>query len=295
MARPLRTEYPGAFYHVTSRGNARATIFDDDADRLLFLAILNKTVKRFNWLCHAYCLMDNHYHLMIETPDGNLSAGMRQLNGVFTQAVNRSHGKVGHLFQGRFKAILVDKHGYLTELCRYVVLNPVRAGMVTFPEGYFWSSYLSTIGKTDIPGFLTTSSILLCFSASATQAQHLFQQFVNDGINSSDSPWEKLTGQVVLGTDTFLAGIKELFYGKDGITEIPRKQRHLTRPLLSDLFCLDTLQLKEERNRLIYDACVVYGYSLKEIADVLDLHYTTISKIVNKSTISRTDPKAAPR
>lgn len=282
MARPLRIEYPGAMYHVTSRGNARAAVFENDADRFLFLSILNQTIKRFNWLCHAYCLMDNHYHLMIETPDGNLSAGMRQLNGVFTQAINRSHGKDGHLFKGRFMAILVERQSYLTELCRYVVLNPVRAGMVKVPEDYVWSSYPATLGKVNTPVFLTIDSILLCFSSSVVQAQHLYQQFVNEGINSTDTPWEKLTGEVVLGTEAFIAGIKELLCGKDGVVEIPRKQRYLTRPLLTDLFAPEALRTKDERNRLIHNANVDFGYSLKEISDALDLHYTTISKIISK-------------
>jgi REP element-mobilizing transposase RayT len=271
-------------YHVTSRGNARAAIFDSDADRFLFLTILGKTVKRFNWICHAYCLMDNHYHLMIETPDGNLSAGMRQLNGVYTQAINRSHGKGGHLFQGRFKAVLVEKQSYLTELSRYVVLNPVRAGMVKMPEDYAWSSYLATLGKVTMPDFLTTGSILLCFAPSVIQAQLLYQQFVNEGINIYDTPWEKLTGQIVLGTETFLTRIKEKLHGKEIVPEIPRVQRYLARPLLTDLFPCDVLRTKNERNRLIHDANVVFGYSLKDISDVIGLHYTTISKVVNLKT-----------
>lgn len=284
MARPLRIEYPGALYHVTSRGNARAAIFDNDEDRFLFIAILSQTVKRFNWLCHAYCLMDNHYHLMIETPDGNLSAGMRQLNGVYTQAINRSHGKGGHLFQGRFKAILVEKQSFLTELCRYIVLNPVRAGMVKIPEDYSWSSYLATLGKAAMPDFLTSGSILRCFASSVTQAQLLYQQFVREGINISDSPWERLTGQIVLGTEAFLTGMKERLYGKESITEIPRIQRHLSRPLLTDLFPCDVHRTKDERNSLIHDANVVFGYSLKEISDAIGLHYTTISKVLNQKT-----------
>jgi putative transposase len=283
MARPLRIEFPGALYHVTSRGNARAAIFDSDADRFLFLTILSKTVKRFNWICHAYCLMDNHYHLMIETPDGNLSAGMRQLNGVYTQAINRSHVKAGHLFQGRFKAILVEKQSYLTELSRYVVLNPVRAGMVNIPEDYVWSSYLATLGKATTLDFLTTGSILLCFASSVTQAQLLYQQFVNEGINRSDTPWEMLTGQIILGTEAFLTGIKERLHGKESIQEIPRVQRYLARPLLTELFPCDVHRTKDERNRIIHDANVVFGYSLKEISDVIGLHYTTISKVVNQN------------
>lgn len=130
MARPLRLEFPGAIYHVTARGNARNAIFLDDEDRALFLGGLGEVVTRFGWLCHAYCLMDNHYHLLIETPEGNLSLGMRQLNGIYTQRFNQRHGCVGHVFQGRFKAIVVDRDSYLLELCQYAVLNPIRAGMV---------------------------------------------------------------------------------------------------------------------------------------------------------------------
>jgi REP element-mobilizing transposase RayT len=137
MARPLRLEFAGALYHVTARGNERRSIFlgDADGDRAAFLGILGETCDRFNWICHAYCLMTNHYHLLLETPDANLSKGMRQLNGVYTQYVNRAHGRVGHLFEGRFKAILVERERYLLELARYVVLNPVRAGMVGTPGG----------------------------------------------------------------------------------------------------------------------------------------------------------------
>jgi len=118
MARPLRIEYPGALYHVTSRGNARGMIFDDDHDREKFLVVFAKIVSNHRWLCHAYCLMGNHYHLLIETPDANLSRGMRQLNGIYTQAYNRRHNRSGHLLQGRYKTILVDKESYLLTLCR---------------------------------------------------------------------------------------------------------------------------------------------------------------------------------
>ena len=146
MARPLRIEYLGAVYHLTSRGNARRKIFRDHQDRETFLETLASVVKRYNWLCHAYCLMDNHYHLIIETMDANLSMGMRQLNGVYTQRYNRRDDKPGHVFQGRFKAVLVQKESYLLELSRYVVLNPVRAKMVEDPKDWAWSSYRETCG-----------------------------------------------------------------------------------------------------------------------------------------------------
>ncbi len=134
MSRPLRIEFAGAFYHVTSRGNGRKSIYRDGEDRSSFLQVLHKVNQRCHWLCHAYCLMDNHYHLIIETPEGNLSRGMRQLNGVYTMYFNRRHRSVGHIYQGRYKAILVEKESYLLEVCRYVTLNPVRAGLVKRPE-----------------------------------------------------------------------------------------------------------------------------------------------------------------
>ncbi len=141
MARPLRIEYDGAVYHVTSRGNDRKAIYRDDEGREQFLAMLAKVNKRFNWICHGYCLMNNHYHLIIETPDGNLSSGMRQLNGMYTQLYNRRYNRSGHIFQGRYKAILIEKESHLAEVCRYVVLNPVRARSVKSPEQWQWSSY----------------------------------------------------------------------------------------------------------------------------------------------------------
>ena len=147
MTRPLRIEYPGAVYHITSRGNEKKAISKDEQDHENFLNTLQRVNKRYNWLCHAYCLMTNHYHLLIETPDGNLSLGMRQLNGVYTQLYNKRHQRNGHLFQGRFKGILIQKDSHLLEVCRYVVLNPVRAKMAESPEQWRWSSYRATAGR----------------------------------------------------------------------------------------------------------------------------------------------------
>ena len=133
MARPLRIEYPGAVYHIINRGNARKDIYLDDEDRQDFLGLLVKVVKRFNWLCHGFCLMDNHYHLLIKTIDANLSQGMRQLNGEYTQRFNKRHNAIGHIFHGRYKSLLVAKDEYLLQLSRYIILNPVRAGRVKRP------------------------------------------------------------------------------------------------------------------------------------------------------------------
>jgi REP-associated tyrosine transposase len=154
MARPLRLEFAGALYHVTSRGDGREDIYRADADRRGFLDVLGEVQGRFHWTVHAYCLMSNHYHLLIETPDANLAKGMRQLNGVYTQRFNRSHDRGGHVFQGRYKAILVQKEAYLLELARYVVLNPVRARMARTPGEYPWSSYRAMIGAAVAPEWL---------------------------------------------------------------------------------------------------------------------------------------------
>ena len=156
MARPLRLEFAGALYHLTSRGDHRESIYQDDSDRRSFLDLLGKEILQQRWICYAYCLMENHYHVLIETPESNLVRGMRRLNGVYSQWFNRRHGRVGHVFQGRYKAILVDKENYLLELCRYIVLNPVRAKIAATAEDWQWSSYRATAGKISPPKWLVT-------------------------------------------------------------------------------------------------------------------------------------------
>ena len=280
MSRPLRIEYPDAVYHVTSRGNARNDIFHADQDRKDFLSILDSVVRRYNWLCHAYCLMNNHYHLLIETPDGNLSQGMRQLNGIYTQKYNWLHHKTGHVFQGRYKAILVEKESYLLELCRYVVLNPVRAKMVAKPKEWKWSSYCCTAGIVKAPGYLTTDWIISLFSKNKTEAQKLYRRFIKEG-RDSISPWKELQGQILLGEESFIDKYRKLLHDKIEIKEIPRTQRYLNRPKLSVL--LSGEYTKAERDRFINIAHVKYGYRLKEIADYLRIHYTTVTKVLKNA------------
>lgn len=275
MARPLRIEYPNAVYHVTSRGNARNKIFLSDQDRENFLLVLGAVVKRFNWFCHAFCLMDNHYHLMIETPDANLSRGMRQLNGVYTQKYNWWHSKTGHIFQGRYKSILVEKENYLLELCRYVVLNPVRATMVEKPDAWKWSSYGATAGLKSVPDYLTVGWILRLFGSNKKEAQRRYRKFVSEGIQAG-SPWDDLQGQILLGEEGFIDKFKDHLTDKDKIKEFPRAQRYVSRPPLSKLFSAN--DKISTRNKHISTALVKYGYTLKEIADHLDIHYTTVSK-----------------
>ena len=268
MARPLRIEYPGAVYHVTSRGNARQDIVADDQDRIAFLVLLAHVIDRFGWRCHAYCLMDNHYHLLLETPQPNLSLGMRQLNGRYTQTVNRRHRRVGHLFQGRFTAILVEKDPHLLELCRYVVLNPVRAKMVTHPRLWRWSSYRATAGETGAPLWLTVDWVRGQFGARQREAQGRYRQFVADGHQGS-RPWEALQGQIYLGSEEFIAQHQP----DRVIREIPRRQTQASRPSLRVLFAQ-----RQAPARLIHTAYRQHGYRLAEIADHLGVHYATVSR-----------------
>jgi REP element-mobilizing transposase RayT len=203
MARPLRLELSGALYHVTSRGDGREDIYLSDDDRLAWLATLAQVCERFHWVCHAWCQMSNHYHLVVETPEANLSKGMRQLNGVYTQRFNRSHQRVGHVFQGRFKAILVEKDSYLLELARYVVLNPLRARMVRRLEQWPWSSYLATCGQVSRPDWLQCDCILSQFSAQRSRAIAKYAAFVHEG-KELPSVWQQLRGQIYLGSDAFV-------------------------------------------------------------------------------------------
>jgi putative transposase len=201
MARPLRIEFSGAIYQVTSRGNAREDIYLDDTDRAMFLGVLAEVISRFDWRCHVYCLMGNHYHWLIETPEPNLSKGMRQLNGVYTQRFNRRHGRVGHVFQGRYKAILVERDSYLKELARYGVLNPVRAKRVQHPGDWPWSSYAMTAGKAVSPVWLSTEWLLGQFGPQRERAQNAYVHFVEEGqglpssgrISSSRFTWAATT------------------------------------------------------------------------------------------------------
>lgn len=285
MTRPLRIEYEGAVYHVTSRGNAKNAIFQDESDRGCLLSTLTMVIRRFHWICHAYCLMDNHYHLLIETPKGNLSQGMRQLNGIFTQHFNRRHGRVGHLLQGRFKAILVERESHLLELCRYVVLNPVRAQLVSSPEGWRWSSYSATAGLHKAPDFLTVSWILSQFSSRRKEAQEIYREFVLEGMQK-EGPWKDLAGQIFLGNREFLERFQGLLREIRGMGEIPREQRYASRPDLATLLP-ESVRNREARNRKIYDSHVQHGYTLKAIAQHLKIHYTTVSRAVQREERDR--------
>ena len=276
MTRPLRIEFKGAVYHVTSRGNARQAIFLTEEDFADFLRVLCSVVKRYRFLLHAYCLMNNHYHLMIETPEGNLSKGMRQLNGLYTQRFNRKHQRVGHLFQGRYQAILVDKDNYLLELSRYVALNPVRAKIVKDPKDWRWSAYQATTGHKGI-SCLTTDWILSQFD-NKQKASSLYQAFVLSGIKA-ESPLKAVKGQLFLGQENFIDKIKHLMSVTENLREITKKQRYVTRLSLNEIL---KYQDKKSRDQAMYEAHQQYGYTLKDIAEYIGVHYTTVSRVIKR-------------
>jgi REP element-mobilizing transposase RayT len=200
MVTPPTIEPAGDLYHVTASGDRREPMYRDDQDRSVWLALFSDVCTLFNWRCHAYCEMTNHYHFVVEAPDGNLSKGISRLNGVYTQRTNRRHGSGGVLFQGRFKAVLVERDAYLLELARYVVLNPVRAGMVAQASDWPWSSYRAMVGLEGCPPWLETEWILGQFSPQRDEARKGYAAFVREGAGRP-SIWEGLSHQVVLGSD----------------------------------------------------------------------------------------------
>ena len=224
MSRPLRIEFAGALYHVTSRGDRQEDIYQSNDDREVFLNIMSDVCERYNWVIHAYCLMSNHYHLLVETPDQNLSKGMRQLNGVYTQAFNRNNKRVGHVFQGRYKAILVQKESYLLELARYIVLNPVRARMVRFVKEWPWSSYRATIGETEPVNGLVVDWILSSFSENKLKAIERYREFVSQGRNQP-GPWEGLKNQIYLGSEAFVDEMQCKISPEASLSDIPAIQK----------------------------------------------------------------------
>jgi len=274
MARPLRIEYPGAVYHVTSRGNDRQAIYETKADRYRFLKLLEQACKRHQWSVYAYCLMGNHYHLLIETREATLSKGMRHLNGVYTQWYNntRKEKRFGHLFQGRYKAILVDRDNYLLELSRYIVLNPIRAKVVSELMDYPWSSYRAMVGYFETGDWLAVNWMLSQFSKQKKRAIAKYQNFVEEGIGQS-SPLEQLQGQLVLGSNQFVTkALSKLPKAKQKeLSEIPKKQRR-------KVYALSTYFKGDDRDQSIAAAYYSGGYSQREIGEYLGRHYSTVSQ-----------------
>jgi putative transposase len=225
VSRPLRLEYPGALYHVTSRGHERGTIFRDAFDRQRFLDLLASVVADQAWLVHSYCLMGNHYHLLMETVRSTLSRGMHSLNARYSQHFNRRYERCGHLFEGRFKAIVVQKQAHLLELHRYIVLNPVRAEIVRRPDDWPWSNYRATSGAIATPSWLDVGSTLALFSSFGSGATGAYVRFVAEGMAQPGSPLDSVRRQIYLGDRRFLAEMSERAEKDRRSLEIPALQR----------------------------------------------------------------------
>jgi REP element-mobilizing transposase RayT len=282
---------------VTSRGDHREKIYLDDEDRRTFVDLLGKEIFQQHWLCYAYCLMDNHYHVLIETPEPNLVRGMRRLNGVYTQSFNRRHGRVGHVFQGRYKAILVDKENYLLELCRYIVLNPVRAKIATTAEKWPWSSYRATAGEIAPAKWLAADKVASFFSGRRSS----YRRFVADGI-SQGSIWEQLSGQIYLGGEQFLGRMQKVV-DRRAARGITKAQRRPLTPSVDEI--IDTvasaygISASEVLDRSNVEAYWLTAYlmrrignlSLGDVARRLGVSAARISQIQTKIENEKTSPK----
>jgi putative transposase len=291
MTRPLRLEHAGALWHVTCRGNERRTIFRDDDDRSLFLVVLSKAVKLFAWRLHAYVLMGNHYHLLLETPETNLSRGMHRINAIYAQTFNRRHDRVGHLLQGRFKAILVEKERHLLELVRYVVLNPVRAGLVRDAGDWPWSNYLATAGLRRVPAWLETEWTISQFGGGAG-ARYAYREFVGAGTCLLERPWKNIANQLFLGSDDFRRRMRAMRMTSPVSSEVPLVQRAAIRPGLPDVvrasasvLGVDESEVRKQR-RTPLRLAVAYIARADSLARLSDLGQTLDVSVSSASEIT---------
>lgn len=278
MTRPLRLDLPDGIHHVTARGNARELVYRNEEDRRAWNAILAETIERFDWYVLAYCQMGNHYHVLVETPRPNLSRGMRQLNGVYAQAFNRRHGRVGHVFQARFHATLVERGEHLLALASYVPLNPVRARLCDEPAQWRWSSYRSTLGL-DPPGSVAVDRLLAHFAESREDARTRYRAYVEDGL-ASESPADS-ADTTILGSDDF---VRRHTRAVRPSSEIARREWQPVRPSLAELLAPPT-------NAAIAEAYREYGYTMREIAAHVGVHYATISRRIRRCEMAVSECK----
>jgi len=284
MGRPLRIEYPEAFYHVTSRGNERKDVFKSHRDREKFLTYLQTATERYGAAVHVYCLMSNHYHLLLETPEGNLSQIMRHINGAYTNYYNTKRNRTGHLFQGRYKAILVDADEYAVELSRYIHLNPVRAKMVEEPEGYWWSSFRAYIGKSKVPEWLKTGFILRYFGSNSQVAEKEYHRFVHELLGEeNDFSVDCSTATAILGSSEFIASIEDKFLlNKEPDRNIPELRKISKRLSLEAIIeeaggCfVESKQLATKAG--IYICHKYSGARLKEIGERFGIGESAVSQ-----------------
>lgn len=280
MSRPLRIEFAGALYHALNRGNARQTVFRDDTDHEAFRDLLGETCLRFDWHCHAHCLMPNHYHLLIETRAPTLSRGMRHLNGVFTQRFNQRHARVGHLFQGRFKAILVQHERYLLELARYIVLNPVRAKLVASAAQWRWSSHAWSTGAARAPAWAMPDAIWSRLGGDAAAAMRAFQDYIGAAHGQPSVGW---SSDGVLGDDGFKLRQRSAVASKRQIVEMPNAMRIVDRPALSTLLEGRWSRGCPTLDRQIEVAIDRWRYTQADVARHLGVSRTTVAKAMART------------
>ncbi len=283
MARPVRIEYSGAVYHVTSRGNEKKPLFLGDEDREVFVEFLGNTAQRFGWSVTAWVLMTNHFHLIIQTPEPNLSAGMHWLNGGYASWFNRRHKRWGHLFGQRFDAKLIQKETYFRNALCYTVLNPVRAKMVERPEDYRWSSYHSTAGLSLAPGWFDVEGALEMFAPDRELAQEYYRASVAERIGSTECLWDQLINGIYLGTEEWAKSVRRVLVSKRRSREHPRMQRAVGRPKIGEVLHAvasvtgtGVAQLKASRGGPLRRLIAWIGWNeslmrLREIAKVLGL------------------------
>ncbi len=252
MSRQLRLEFPGSLWHITHRGNERRAIFFDDDDRATFLERLAKTVERFRWIVTAYALMPNHYHFVVElTEDNTLSRGVKWLDGGYAQYVNWRHDRVGHLYQGRFRAVLIEKETHALEVLRYVVLNPVRGSLVARPEEYEWTSHRAVLATTATPSWLSVDRVLAQFGRNDAVARETYRRFVEEGIGSGRCPWDDLVGGMYLGSEQWIEDLRSRIEATPRSVEHPIAQREVARPEMSRIISAvaTTFRMTDERIR----------------------------------------------
>jgi len=275
MTRPLRLEFAGALYHVTSRGDRGAAIYLDDADRRAWLDTMDLVATRFNFIVHAFCQMTNHYHVLIETAEGNLAQGMRQLNGLYSQYFNRRHRLVGHLFQGRYKAILVQKESYLLELTRYVVLNPLRAGMVGTLDEWPWSSHQYVLRDAPAPAWLDTQWLLAHFGGRRCVAVPAYVRFVLAGVGLS-SPLDMTLHQMLLGDAAFV-GRHQREPTQDLIRAVSKPQRRTLALSLTE-YAAQYPSREEAMARAYFST----AYTMAQIGEHFGVTYKTVGRAVRR-------------
>jgi len=280
MGRPLRIEYPGAFYHITARGNEQRDIYKSRADRDRFLGYLESASERYGAVIHVWCLMSNHYHLLIETPAGNLSQIMRHINGAYTNYFNIKRKRAGHLFQGRYKAILVDRDAYALELSRYIHLNPVRAGMSQRPEEHAWSSYRNYIGQQEAPGWLHCGEILGHFGDDEKR----YRTFVEAGLAQTDtSPLADVLASTILGRSEFIREVEEKsLSGKRRSRDLPGLRRLGCRWTVDDILAAVESTLGEDKRmarKVAIHLCHRHsGAKLREIGEKFGIGESAVSQ-----------------